>query len=76
MKLPFISLALALCLGSTQIGVAGSIVANFEGGDSYKTADAYVGRAGDGWKGPWKPQLYGTNIFAETKPDPSGTVLA
>lgn len=65
---------LCIALFATSLhGLRGApIVADFEGGDSYKAVDAYVGRAGDGWKGPWKPHLYGVNIFAETKPNPAG----
>lgn len=65
-----------LCIAFLLISIHGligaPIIADFEGGDSYKAVDAYVGRPGDGWKSPWKPQLNGVNIFAETKPNPSG----
>lgn len=65
-------LSAVLFLTSIPSLIGASIVADFEGGDSYKAVDGYVGRAGDGWSGPWKPQLNGVNVFAETKPNSTG----
>lgn len=72
MKLPFAPLGAVLLIASFHNAIAAPIVAEFKGGESYKVTDAYMGQAGNGWKGPWNYKGYGTNVYAETQPNPTG----
>jgi hypothetical protein len=73
------AIAAAFFLATTLTATAGTVTANFDGGNGDAVADAYFGTAGGGWLGPWEErrnQLAAapyTNFLVRTSAETPGT---